>query len=208
MFSELPPMIPSFLVLNIPMNLLQSRNRVRQRAPRFREFHLHSTKRNSSSLVGARWDIRFRRQLGEIYQDNLQRREENLNKRCHSKDGVAFFVLEISRYAQRRFPGYSHRQLRGFRREEHTAAHVLCLSESVGQVAQNMSKKACETNRKRSMSVGIAGEAVSCTSKNTKNQLQSTNKICYYLSYEHKCISDANTGGQIRQWKRKPHTLF
>ena len=59
-------------------------------------------------------------------------------------------------------------------------------------------KKACETNRKRSMSVGIAGEAVSCTSKNTKNQLHSTNKICYYLSYEHKCISDANTGGQIR----------
>ena len=104
--------------------------------------------------------------------------------------------------------GYPHRQLRGFRREEHTAAHVLCLFEPVGRVAQNMSKKACETNRKRSMSVGIAGEAVSCTSKNTKNQLQSTNKICYYLSYEHKCISDANTGGQIRQWKRKPHTLF
>ena len=105
-------------------------------------------------------------------------------------------------------PDYSHRQLRGFRREEHTAAHVLCLFEPVGRVAQNMSKKACETNRKRSMSVGIAGEAVSCTSKNTKNQLQSTNKICYYLSYEHKCISDANTGGQIRQWKRKPHILF
>ena len=35
-------------------------------------------------------------------------------------------------------------------------AHVLCLSEPVGRVAQNMSKKACETNRKRSMSVGIA----------------------------------------------------
>ena len=87
-------------------------------------------------------------------------------------------------------------------------AHVLCLSEPVGRVTQNMGEKACETNRKRSMSVGIAGEAVSCTSKNTKNQLQSTNKICYYLSYEHKCISDANTGGQIRQWKRKPHTLF
>ena len=53
-------------------------------------------------------------------------------------------------------PGYPHRQLRGFRREEHTAAHVLCLFEPVGRVAQNMSKKACETNRKRSMSVGIA----------------------------------------------------
>ena len=38
-------------------------------------------------------------------------------------------------------PGYSHRQLRGFRREEHTAAHVLCLFEPVGRVAQNMSKK-------------------------------------------------------------------
>ncbi len=96
MLSELPPMIPSFLVLNIPMNLLQSRKRVRQRAPRFREFHLHSTKRNSSSLAGARWDIRFLKRFGEIFQDNLQRREENLNKRCHSKDGVAFFVLEIS----------------------------------------------------------------------------------------------------------------
>ena len=96
MLSELPPMIPSFLVLNIPMNRPQSRKRVRQRAPRFREFHLHSTKRNSSSLAGSRWDIRFLKRFGEIYQDNLQRREENLNKRCHSKDGVAFFVLEIS----------------------------------------------------------------------------------------------------------------
>lgn len=54
--------------------------------------------------------------------------------------------------------GYSHRQSRGFRREEHTAAHVLCLFEPVGRVAQNMSKKACGTNRKRSMSVGIVGE--------------------------------------------------
>ena len=52
--------------------------------------------------------------------------------------------------------GYSHRQLRGFRREEHTAAHGLCLFEPVGRVTQNMSKKACETNRKRSMSAGIA----------------------------------------------------
>jgi hypothetical protein len=74
MFSELLPMILSFLVLDIPMNLPQSRKRVRQRAPRFREFHLHSTKRNSSSLVGARWDIRFLRQLGEISQDHLQRK--------------------------------------------------------------------------------------------------------------------------------------
>ena len=74
MRSKFPTIIPSFLVLNIPMNLPQSRNRVRQRAPRFREFHLHSTKRNSSSLVGARWDIRFLRQLGEISQDHLQRK--------------------------------------------------------------------------------------------------------------------------------------
>ena len=154
MFSELPTIIPGFLVLSIPMNLPQSRNRVRQRAPRFREFHFHCTKRNSSSLAGARWDIRFRRQLGEIFQDNLQRREENLNKRCHSKEWVAFLFCGFQS-AQRCFPGYSHRQLRGFRREEHTAAHVLCLSEPVGRVAQNMSKKAWATNRKRSMSVGI-----------------------------------------------------
>ena len=52
--------------------------------------------------------------------------------------------------------GYPHRQLRGFRREEQTAAHVLCLFEPVRRVTQNMSKKVCETNRKRSMSVGIA----------------------------------------------------
>ena len=64
MFSGLPTIIPSFIVLTIPMNLLKSRERVRQRAPRFREFHLHSTKRNSSSLVGARWDICFRKRFG------------------------------------------------------------------------------------------------------------------------------------------------
>ena len=64
MFSGLPTIIPSFIVLTIPMNLLKSRKRVRQRAPRFREFHLHSTKRNSSSLVGARWDICFRKRFG------------------------------------------------------------------------------------------------------------------------------------------------
>ena len=44
MYSGLPTIIPSFIVLTIPMNLLKSRKRVRQRAPRFREFHLHSTK--------------------------------------------------------------------------------------------------------------------------------------------------------------------
>ena len=43
-FSELPTIIASFLVLNIPRNLLQNRKRVRQRALRFQEFHLHSTK--------------------------------------------------------------------------------------------------------------------------------------------------------------------
>ena len=49
MYSGLPTIIPSFIVLTIPMNLIKkSRNRVRQRASRFREFHLHSTKRNLS----------------------------------------------------------------------------------------------------------------------------------------------------------------
>ena len=52
--------------------------------------------------------------------------------------------------------GYSHRQLRGFRREEHTAAHVLCLFEPVRRVTQSMGEKAWVTNRKRIMSVGIA----------------------------------------------------
>ena len=40
-----------------------------------------------------------------------------------------------------------------------SAAHGLCLFEPVGRVTQNMSKKACETNRKRSMSAGIAGNS-------------------------------------------------
>ena len=52
--------------------------------------------------------------------------------------------------------GYPHRQLRGFRREEHTAAHVLCLFEPIGRVTQSMGEKAWVTNRKRIMSVGIA----------------------------------------------------
>ena len=79
MYSGLPTIIPSFIVLTIPMNLLKSRKRVRQRAPRFREFHLHSTKRNSSSLAGARWDIRFLRQF-------VEKMRKKLNKRCHSKE--------------------------------------------------------------------------------------------------------------------------
>ena len=79
MFSGLPTIIPSCIVLTIPMNLLKSRKRVRQRAPRFREFHLHSTKRNTSSLAGARWDIRFLRQF-------VEKKREKLNKRCHSKE--------------------------------------------------------------------------------------------------------------------------
>ena len=70
---------------------------------------------------------------------------------------MAFFSSYILYAAA--VPGYPHRQLRGFRREEHTAAHVLCLFEPVGRVAQNMSKKAWATNRKRSMSVGIAGDS-------------------------------------------------
>ena len=78
MFSELPPMIPSFLVLSIPMNLLQGRKHVRQGAPRFREFHLHSTKRNSSSLAGARWDIRFLRQLGRFSKTICREDEEEV----------------------------------------------------------------------------------------------------------------------------------
>ena len=71
MFSELPTMLSSFLVLSISMNLPKSRKRVRQRTSHFREFHLHSTKRNSSSLAGARWDIRFPYSLRKIPKDNL-----------------------------------------------------------------------------------------------------------------------------------------
>ena len=78
MFSELPPMIPSFLVLSIPMNLSQSRKQVRQGAPCFREFHLHSTKRNSSSLAGARWDKRFLRQLGKFPKTICREDEEEV----------------------------------------------------------------------------------------------------------------------------------
>ena len=65
-------------VLTIPMNLLKSRKRVRQRAPRFREFHLHSTKRNSSSLAGARWDKRFLRQLGKFPKTICREDEEEV----------------------------------------------------------------------------------------------------------------------------------
>ena len=55
-FSELPTIIATFLVLNIPLNLLQNRKRVRQRALRFREFHLHSTKRTLPySFVQPAW---------------------------------------------------------------------------------------------------------------------------------------------------------
>ena len=71
-----------------------------------------------------------------------------------TRQWVAFFVLELS--TQSCFPGYSHRQLRGFRREEQTAAHVLCLFEPVRRVTQSMGEKAWVTNRKRIMSVGIA----------------------------------------------------
>ena len=139
------------------MNLPQSRKCVRQRALHFREFHLHSTKRNFPSLSGARWDIRFlitvqRRFLKTIYRENNKIQITDVTRQW-----VAFFVLELS--TQSCFPSCSHRQLRGFRREEHTAVHVLCLFESVGRVAQNMSKKAWATNRKRSMSVGISGDS-------------------------------------------------
>ena len=71
MFSELPTMLSSFLVLSISMNLPKSRKRVRQKTSHFREFHLHSTKRNSSSLAGARWDKRFPYSLRKIPKDNL-----------------------------------------------------------------------------------------------------------------------------------------
>ena len=75
-------------------------------------------------------------------------------------------------------PGYPHRQLRGFRREEHTAAHVLCLFEPVGRVAQNMSKKAWATNRKRSMSVGIAEVAsIIQKQKHTKIKISKDSRI-------------------------------
>ena len=74
MFSELPPMIPSFLVLGIPMNLPQSRNRVRQRAPRFREFHLHSTKKKLFIIGGSSLGYTLSKTVGEISQDHLQRK--------------------------------------------------------------------------------------------------------------------------------------
>ena len=78
MFSKLLTIIPGFLVLSIPMNLLQSRKHVRQGAPCFREFHLHSTKRNSSSLAGARWDKRFLRQLGRFSKTICREDEEEV----------------------------------------------------------------------------------------------------------------------------------
>ena len=74
MFSELLPMILSFLVLDIPMNLPQSRKRVRQRAPRFREFHLHSTKETFHHWWELAGIYAFESGSGEISQDNLQRR--------------------------------------------------------------------------------------------------------------------------------------
>jgi len=156
MFSELPTMLPSFLVLTIPMNLPKSRKCVRQRASHFREFHLHSTKEtfhHCLELAGiyAFYTIR-ERFIKTIYRENNKIQIADVTQQW-----VAFFILELS--TQSCFPGCSHRQLRGFRREEHTAVHVLCLFESVGRVAQNMSKKAWATNRKRSMSVGISGDS-------------------------------------------------
>ena len=95
MFSELPPMIPSFLVLDIPMNLPQSRKRVRQRAPRFREFHLHSTKRNSSSLVGARWDICFRKRFGGDFSRQFTEKMRKFKEEVSLKrmSGIFYFVV-------------------------------------------------------------------------------------------------------------------
>ena len=162
MHSKISPMLPSFLMLTIPMNLIKkSRNRVRQRASRFREFHLHSTKEtfhHCLELAGiyAFYTIR-ERFIKTIYRENNKIQIADVTQQW-----VAFFILELS--TQSCFPGCFHRQLRGFRREEHTAAHVLCLFEPVGRVAQNMSKKACVTNRKRSMSVGIAGNKNTPTS--------------------------------------------
>ena len=92
----------------------------------------------------------------------------NISKISNNSTDIILFRSYFRIFYVVRDLGYPHRQLRGFRREEHTAAHVLCLFEPVGRVAQNMSKKACETNRKRSMSVGIAGEAALCRLETTK----------------------------------------
>ena len=73
-FSELPTIIATFLVLNIPLNLLQNRKRVRQRALRFREFHLHSTKETFHHWWELAGIYAFESGSGEISQDNLQRR--------------------------------------------------------------------------------------------------------------------------------------
>ena len=80
----------------------------------------------------------------------------NISKISNNSTDIILFRSYFRIFYVVRELGYPHRQLRGLRREEHTAAHVLCLFEPVRRVTQNMSKKACETNRKRSMSVGIA----------------------------------------------------
>ena len=79
----------------------------------------------------------------------------NISKISNNSTDIILFRSCFRIFYVVRELGYPHRQLRGLRREEHTAAHGLCLFEPVGRVTQNMSKKACETNRKRSMSVGI-----------------------------------------------------
>ena len=83
----------------------------------------------------------------------------NISKISNNSTDIILFRSCFRIFYVVRELGYPHRQLRGFRREEHTAAHVLCLFEPVGRVAQNMSKKAWATNRKRSMSVGISGDS-------------------------------------------------
>ena len=79
----------------------------------------------------------------------------NISKISNNSTDIILFRSYFRIFYVVRDLGYPHRQLRGLRREEHTAAYVLCLFEPVGRVTQNMSKKTCETNRKRSMSVGI-----------------------------------------------------
>ena len=79
----------------------------------------------------------------------------NISKISNNSTDIILFRSYFRIFYVVRELGYPHRQLRGLRREEQTAAHVLCLFEPVRRVTQSMGEKAWVTNRKRSMSVGI-----------------------------------------------------
>ena len=79
----------------------------------------------------------------------------NISKISNNSTDIILFRSCFRIFYVVRELGYPHRQLRGLRREEHTAAHVLCLFEPVRRVTQSMGEKAWVTSRKRIMSVGI-----------------------------------------------------